>query len=346
MTRKKAVITVLALLLCLTQLSACKWIPKGNVRQTLETAVTDSDADSTETASETNPTAENDPETDTARESESNQEKKSITERESKSETADNAASTNDDGQLATLRQRILACGVHIGIAYIGPVDSDATEEELRQYVADSAYAAPYSFLGEAPLVDAKGAELYAIVTTEDCALSVFPTVLTDDGLLTPMDPALRQSDGNDCFLLRCNVSDIVPNVECAVTIGDEYYTLSPQLSGMDGALACPGICDFSIYQASEQSATDTRTERTEKDIEIASRLLSESAEVSERIEASMVLLYIGEEVTIDDRECMLFALGTDNDGQFVREYLYGVCDNLIYAYDALTDMWSQLAMG
>lgn len=27
--------------------------------------------------------------------------------------------------------------------------------------------------------------------------------------------------------------------------------------------------------------------------------------------------------------------LGTDHDDQFVREQLYGVCDNLIYIHDA-----------
>lgn len=59
-----------------------------------------------------------------------------------------------------------------------------------------------------------------------------------------------------------------------------------------------------------------------------------------------MTLLYTGEEVSIDGRDCMLFALGTDSGEQFVTEYFYSVCDNLIYAYDALSDTWNVLGMG
>ena len=85
---------------------------------------------------------------------------------------------------------------------------------------------------------------------------------------------------------------------------------------------------------------------RTDRDVEIAAELLTEAAEVRERIDAGMTLLYTGEEAVIDGRDCMLFALGTEHEEQFVREYLYGVCDNLIYAYDALADAWSPLGMG
>ena len=42
----------------------------------------------------------------------------------------------------------------------------------------------------------------------------------------------------------------------------------------------------------------------------------------------------------IDGNTCMVFALGTDRDEQFVREYYYGVCGNLVYVYDAIDDTW------
>ena len=56
-----------------------------------------------------------------------------------------------------------------------------------------------------------------------------------------------------------------------------------------------------------------------------------------------MILLYTGERQTVEGRECLIIALVTDRDEQFVREYLYGVCDNLIYTYDAISDTWAAL---
>ena len=41
----------------------------------------------------------------------------------------------------------------------------------------------------------------------------------------------------------------------------------------------------------------------------------------------------------------LLFALGTDHGDQFVREQLYGVCDNLIYIHDAESTEWSPVGV-
>lgn len=54
-----------------------------------------------------------------------------------------------------------------------------------------------------------------------------------------------------------------------------------------------------------------------------------------------MSLMYIGNTDEIDGGSCMLFELGTDGEYQFVREQLYGVCDNRIYAYDVIGDAWN-----
>ena len=81
-----------------------------------------------------------------------------------------------------------------------------------------------------------------------------------------------------------------------------------------------------------------------DKNVQIARELLTEADEVRKRMSQGMTLLYTGEHQTIDGRDCFIFALGTEHDGQFVREYLYGVCDNLIYTYDAIADSWTTLA--
>lgn len=97
---------------------------------------------------------------------------------------------------------------------------------------------------------------------------------------------------------------------------------------------------------SSGQSSAVEQNIDEDKNIRIARELLTEADEVRERMTQGMALLYTGEHQTIDGRDCLIFALGTDHEGQFVREYLYGVCDNLIYAYDALTDKWTALGVG
>ena len=85
------------------------------------------------------------------------------------------------------------------------------------------------------------------------------------------------------------------------------------------------------------------KVDTDDKNARIARELLTEADEVHERMSQGMTLLYTGEHQAIEGRDCFIFVLGTDHNGQFVREYLYGVCDNLIFAYDAVTDSWSPL---
>ena len=78
-----------------------------------------------------------------------------------------------------------------------------------------------------------------------------------------------------------------------------------------------------------------------ESSVRIAAEILSEAAEVKAAVEQGMKIMYTGETQMIEGRTCLLFVLGTDNGEQFVRERYYGVCDNLIYAYDAVNDSWA-----
>lgn len=55
-------------------------------------------------------------------------------------------------------------------------------------------------------------------------------------------------------------------------------------------------------------------------------------------INSGMSVQYTGETEVIEGKPCMVFALGTDRDDQFVRERYYAVCDNLVYSYDAEGD--------
>ena len=149
----------------------------------------------------------------------------------------------------------------------------------------------------------------------------------------------LYKIGGAEYFLLRCNISEIYSNAAVLFSSPDEDINEFPMRSGRDGRLcAAEGVLDFTIY--GDNVAED------DKNIKIATEILMEYAEVSERVKQGMTLMYTEEKQIIDGRECYIFALGTNHEEQFVREYLYGVCDNLVYSYDALNDLWYVLGVG
>ena len=74
--------------------------------------------------------------------------------------------------------------------------------------------------------------------------------------------------------------------------------------------------------------------------------MLSQTDEVNAALELGMKLRYTGQMQVIQGQWCLLFALGTDREDQFVTEGYYGVCHEAIYAYDALSDTWMPCGMG
>ena len=246
-----------------------------------------------------------------------------------------------DNPKLLSLYKAIDESGYRAGIAYIGFVTSEATENEMRIYLKSSQYAEQYAFLCDAPLIDAGGSELYAVVTTgKDRIASVYPADINEDGTYdVHTDKALYKGEGKDCFLLRCNISELHSNVAILFKTDNDSFYVYPMLSGKDGRIDNPDFYDFSVY-AEDSDVNDN-------DAIIAYGILSEADEVKYYMDLGMTLQYTGQTQIIDGRSCWIFALGTvHDDGQFVREQLYGVCDNLIYAYDALSDTWSVLGTG
>ncbi len=255
------------------------------------------------------------------------------------------ATAVQKDTDLSKLQKTILDNKEAVGIAYIGYVGHEANEKEVLNFVKNSQYADKYDFLCESPLVNAGGAELYAVVIADvKYSASVYRAEITDNGKYSvKTDDALYNYSGNgiDYFLLRCNESEIHSNVSLYFKKGNDSFSVFPMLSGMDGHLVAEKFYDFSVY-------TDyvNNSEPEDRNVEIAREILSESQEVQYYINIGMSVQYTGEIREIDGRPCWIFALGTDRDDQFVRERYYGVCDNLIYFYDTLNDKWEVLGRG
>ena len=255
------------------------------------------------------------------------------------------ATTVQNDTDLSKLQKTILDNKEAVGIAYIGYVGHEANEKDVLNFVKKSRYADKYDFLCDSPLVNAGGAELYAVVIADSkYSAAVYRAEITDNGEYSvKTDNALYNYSGNgiDYFLLRCNESEIHSNVSLNFKKGNDSFSVFPMLSGMDGHLVAEKFYDFSVY-------TDyvNNSEPEDRNVEIARELLSESQEVQYYINKGMSVQYTGQIREIDGRPCWIFALGTDRDDQFVRERYYGVCDNLIYFYDTLNDKWEVLGRG
>ena len=264
---------------------------------------------------------------------------------ENKTTDVSHLTTVQNDTDLSRLQKTILDNNESVGIAYIGYVGYEANEQEVYSFLDNSQYADKYDFLCESPLVNAGGAELYAVVIADvKYSASVYRAEITDNGEYSvKTDDALYNYSGNgiDYFLLRCNESEIHSNVSLYFKKGNDSFSVFPMLSGMDGHLVAEKFYDFSVY-------TDyvNNSEPEDRNVEIAREILSESQEVQYYINKGMSVQYTGQIREIDGRPCWIFVLGTDRDDQFVRERYYGVCDNLIYFYDTLNDKWEVLGRG
>ena len=92
--------------------------------------------------------------------------------------------STNaEDPALTALQQKINHHSKVAGVAFIGYVDSESSEVDLRAYYAGTETGKAYPDLVRAPLYMAEGQELYAIIPPNDKGtIIVYPSTMTDDG--------------------------------------------------------------------------------------------------------------------------------------------------------------------
>ena len=227
------------------------------------------------------------------------------------------------------------------GIAYVGYVGYDSTIDDVMDCLQNSEIAQEYPFLlgGSIALSEEyPGAEVYAIVPASEYGVTVYPYVFTDSEDYEDMfevltDEPIYEGEPGEVVILRCNISDIIPNTEVSVSGNLEAFTFHPMLSGMDGhVVEEAGILDFSLYE--EDPVSD------------GYELLYQYDEIQSYLDMGMTLLWTGDEQLIDGQNCLLYALGTDQEDQFVREQLYAVGGDDVYWYDPLDDSWNILGAG
>lgn len=117
-----------------------------------------------------------------------------------------------------------------VGVAYIGYVGYEASEQEVYRFLDNSQYADKYDFLCGSPLVNVGGAELYAVVIADtEYIASVYRAEITDNGEYSvKTDDAIYKYSGYgiDYSLLRCNESEIHSNVSLFFEKGNSSFSV------------------------------------------------------------------------------------------------------------------------
>lgn len=236
---------------------------------------------------------------------------------------------------LDRLQGRIAKNNCMLGVGFFGYVDSETDETAVREFAASSGLTKDYPFLANCTPVVIEGAELYALVPANKAtAVTIYPAEISEDGKYTDhKDAPIYIGKPGEAVVLRCNLSEIYSNVLISVSDGKSTLEFHPMLSMKDGHVAAESGCyDFTDYEMTEEELAQN-----------ASDLLAATDEVRDALERGMKLLYTGDTQVVNGRQCLLFALGTEQEEQFVREQLYAVSGDQIYAYSAVTDSWKQL---
>lgn len=244
-----------------------------------------------------------------------------------------------EDSSLTVLQNEICQSGGVAGVAFIGYMSGDSSEMDLRDKIAHSDIGKKYPFLTTAMLLMTEGDELYAIVPpVKSGEVKVYPSTMSESGEYMD-DKSTLLFDGlpGEPVIVLCNLSDIYSNVLITVSDGSGVIEVRPGLSGEDGRLVKePGVYDFSIYEKPLD----------ENSVEAATQMLLQTDEIQIAMQQGMSVMYTGDTELIDGQTCLLFALGTDHDEHFVREYYYAVGDGIIYVYDAVYDTWNIVGAG
>lgn len=153
------------------------------------------------------------------------------------------------DSHLDNFRE-VLGAGDFCAVSHLGYLDGSYYEILSHVEDLDVLEAFPFLEIAKENYVSLEGGELYAIVPADaDAAVTVYSAVLDETDYTVKADQKLAEFTGGIPILLKCNVSEIMPNVVLEITANGQKHIYSPMLSGENGQLVqTEGVYDFSPY--------------------------------------------------------------------------------------------------
>lgn len=159
---------------------------------------------------------------------------------------------------IITKRQDLSDQGYLCAVAYIGYTDPEMSREQCAEIFSGSRYADELG-ITEMPLenciVDCGGYELYLVFPTdENATVSVCEWLLNEENdFAGETGEVYYRSETGAPVLIRCNVSDIMPNVVVSIVDSNgDTLQWCPSLSLKDGSVSRYGhedeVCDLTHY--------------------------------------------------------------------------------------------------
>ena len=231
----------------------------------------------------------------------------------------------------------------NIGLAFIGYVTHQTPKKQLIKYVKKSKLAAVYPFLSEVPAknyVSTGGAELYAIVPqNKKVSFTLYKSKVSNRGTYVNAKKPFYVGKPGEIIILCCNPSEIFSDVLIVAKKGDKKLSFRPVISLKDGKLVkSKKYYDFTYYK--NPNAVSKR------DAKIGYEVLCETQEVKYYQKQGMTLVCLNKRRNINGSPSILYAIGKKKDGKFKAIRYYGVCDNIIFAYNPQNKSWDILTRG
>ena len=173
---------------------------------------------------------------------------------------ADQPEEDMSENELVSLRQVILDNGCICGVLFLGFTDWDEEPFEngngvWQKFLRQSDAGKEFDFLRKIPqdhILDVGGTEVYCLIPLSDStAKSVIRTEMIEDGETADVGDPVFTEVSDAPFILRCNVSDIVPNARVTIRTEDARVDWEPFLSLEDSHVVVPvegGLCDLTVY--------------------------------------------------------------------------------------------------
>jgi len=166
------------------------------------------------------------------------------------------AETETEDDTLKSLRKTIADSGCQMGVAFLGTMDEGDTD--VLRWLKDSGAVEQFPFLADIAaeaVVTQPGNEMYCIVPAgKDDTV----TVRTYDPLssVTPVGQVLYESTEGTPVCLRGNASEIMPNLEVAVSGENGKAVYQPFISLKDGTVSTE-TTEGSVYDFTPGEASD-----------------------------------------------------------------------------------------
>lgn len=160
------------------------------------------------------------------------------------------------DDSLRAARTEVRNHGAVFGVIFLGFMDPDDPPFDREgvvydKFLTNTEYLERYPFLREIPadrIADVGGTEVYCIVPMDESTKAVAYMQTTDEDVTMGSNvPMLMELDGAP-FVIRCNVSDVVPNALVVASNSNGEVMWEPCLSLNDSSVVLPskGVCDLS----------------------------------------------------------------------------------------------------